>query len=79
MEHSETLVEKQTIKLHGFPEGADVRLQQSLDALGEIAEVEDVVRLRWRRQKVLGNPLVDFHGGVYDTVRCVPHGRSEVR
>ena len=38
----------------------------TLDALGEVAEVEEVVRLGWGREEVLTHALVDLHGGIDD-------------
>lgn len=43
-------------------------LKNALNALRQIAKVEDVVRLRRRRQQLSAHTRVDLHGGVDDAI-----------
>ena len=49
------------------------RARCTLDALGQISEVEDVVRLGGRGQQVGAHAEVDFDGGVDDRVGTLTH------
>ena len=66
------------VHLHRLLHNRGVHLHDTLYALGQIAQVEDVVALLWRGQKVLRDPLVHVHGGVHYPVSYHLHRLHEV-
>ena len=50
----------------------------TLDTLGEVAEVEDVVGLGGRGQEVGAHAEIDVHSGRHDGLTALTHGVGEV-
>lgn len=65
------------VHLHGLLHNRGLHLHDTLYALGEVAQVEDVVALLRRGQKVLRDPLVHVHGGVHYSVSYQLHRLHE--
>lgn len=50
----------------------------TLNAFGEISEVEDVVRFSRGREKIGRHPAVYLHRGLTDWLRCLTHSLGKV-
>ena len=53
--------------------------QLTLDAFGQVAEVENVVRLGGRRQEVGTHSTIDVAGRLHDGIGALAHRLREVR
>jgi len=55
-----------------------VCVRRTLDTLGEVPEVEDIVGLGWRGQQVYTQAVVNLHGRVHNLTGTVLHRLGKV-
>ena len=71
-----------TKKHNTLPRCTDDMCQQkqlTLNAFGQVAKVEDVVRLGWRRQEVQTHSAVDLIGSLHYGLGTLPYSGREFR
>ena len=73
-----SLVYKEPQNLQALPDIARITLQDTLDTLGQIPQVEDVVGLRGRRQEVRTHAEIHLHGRVDDRLGTLAYGVRKV-
>lgn len=54
------------------------QLEPTLDTLGQITQVKDVVRFGGGGEEVGRHPAVNLHGSLTNRFCCLTHGRGEV-